>query len=124
MQSIFLKGNLDIQSPEDANSHKLLPLRAERHASVNVSKTFGDWRLGSELIASSERYNDATNLQKMSGYAIINLIADYKINGDWTLQGRVNNLLDKEYALALSGSTPYNTPGANVFFSLRYSPSF
>ena len=124
VQSIFLKGNLDIQSPEDANSHKLLPLRAERHASVNVSKTFGDWRLGSELIASSERYNDATNLQKMSGYAIINLIADYKINGDWTLQGRVNNLLDKEYALALSGSTPYNTPGANVFFSLRYSPSF
>ena len=124
VNNFLLKSSLDIQSPEDANSHKLLPLRAERHGSVNLSRSFGDWRVGSELIASSERYNDATNLQKMSGYAIINLVADYKINIDWALQGRVNNLLDKDYALALSGSTPYNTPGANVFFSLRYSPSF
>ncbi len=124
VNNFLLKGSLDIQSPEDANSHKLLPLRAERHGSVNLSRSIGDWRVGSELIASSERYNDATNLQKMSGYAIINLVADYKINNDWALQGRVNNLLDKDYALALSGSTPYNTPGANVFFSLRYTPSF
>jgi vitamin B12 transporter len=54
----------------------------------------------------------------MSGYVIVNLVADYNIDHQWTLQTRVNNLFDKNYALAYSGSTPYNTPGANVFVSL------
>jgi vitamin B12 transporter len=54
----------------------------------------------------------------MGGYSIVNLTADYKIDTSWSIQGRINNLLDKNYALAYSGSTPYNTPGANLFVSL------
>jgi vitamin B12 transporter len=103
----------------------MLPYRADRHGALHLSKSFGDWSFSSEAIGSSERYNDVANNQKMAGYAIVNLVANYKINNDWTAQGRVNNLLDKDYALSLYSSTlPYNTPGANVFFSLRYSPSY
>ncbi|CAN6132337.1 BtuB Outer membrane cobalamin receptor protein [Methylophilaceae bacterium] len=113
-----LKTSLDIQSPENDDTGKLLPLRARRHGAINLSKSWGKWQLSSEVIASSARYNDANNTTRISPYAIVNLTADYKVDDSWRLQTRVNNLLDKNYALAYSGSTPYNTPGANVFVSL------
>jgi vitamin B12 transporter len=113
-----LKGSLDIQSPKNEDNGKLLNRRANRHGSINLSKTYGNWRVASELIASSARYNDANNTLRMGGYSIVNLTADYKIDTSWSIQGRINNLLDKNYALAYSGSTPYNTPGANLFVSL------
>jgi vitamin B12 transporter len=113
-----INGNLDIQSPENSETKKMLPFRANRHGSIDLGKSWGDWNFNSELIGSSERYNNPTNTQRMSGYVIVNLVADYNIDHQWTLQTRVNNLFDKNYALAYSGSTPYNTPGANVFVSL------
>lgn len=113
-----LKGSLDIQSPKNEDNGKLLNRRANRHGTINLSKTYGNWRVASELIASSARYNDANNTLRMGGYSIVNLTADYKIDTSWSIQGRINNLLDKDYALAYSGSTPYNTPGANLFVSL------
>jgi vitamin B12 transporter len=82
------------------------------------------------LVGSSSRYQDTANQFDLAGYAIINFVTTYKINDDWSVQGRVNNLLDKQYALATSASTwglndpVYNTPGSNLFVSLRYSPSF
>jgi len=120
----ILKGNFDIQSPRNDDNQKMLARRANRHGSFDVSKTWGQWLFGAELTGSSLRYNDAANTQKLAGYAIANLVANYKINNDWAVQGRINNLLDKDYALALDYGIPYNTPGANVFFGLRYSPSY
>jgi len=121
----LLKASTDIQSPHNTDSKKMLNRRANRHGLLDVSRTWGNWLFDAELIASSARYNDADNPQKLAGYALVNFAANYKINNDWSAQCRVNNLLDKDYALSLEGNgTPYNTPGANVFFSLRYSPSF
>lgn len=116
--SWLLKGSLDLQSPKNDDTNNLLPRRANRHGTANLSKGWANWRVAAELIASSARYNDANNTLRMGGYSIVNLTADYKIDTSWSIQGRINNLLDKDYALAYSGSTPYNTPGANLFVSL------
>ena len=123
-----LRGNLDVQSPRDDNTDALLVRRANRHASLNLSRQWGDWRVGGEMIASSMRYNDAANTQRLAGYAILNLTADYKLSQDWKVQARVNNLLDKEYALAYDGDPNaggfvYDTAGANLFVSVRYAPA-
>jgi len=114
----LLKGNINLQSPQNADNGKLLNLRANRHGALNLSKTWEGWSLSSEVIASSARFNDVANTHNMSGYALVNFLANYKVNDEWALQGRVNNLLNKNYALALDGTTPYNTPGANLFVSL------
>lgn len=123
-----LRGNIDVQSPRDDNTDALLVRRANRHASFNLSREWGDWRFGGEMIASSMRYNDAQNTQRLAGYAIFNLAADYKINQDWKVHARVNNLLDKDYALAYDGDPSaggfvYNTAGTNLFVNIRYSPA-
>lgn len=133
--SLQLKGSIDVQSPRNQEDHNLLVRRANQHASLNLSKSWSSWRFSTEIIASSERYNDANNQTRLAGYSLVNLIADYKINSDLSIQGRVNNLFDKDYALAYgstavdgnfgtpSFSVPYNTPGSNLFVSVRYSPS-
>lgn len=115
-------GNIDIQSPKDSVSNKLLARRANRHASVNASYTLGDWRFGAEAIASSKRFNNAANTAVLDGYALVNATVDYKFSKDWSAQARANNILDKQYALALTGGEAYNTPGANLFLSIRYQP--
>lgn len=123
-----LRGNIDVQSPRDDNTDALLVRRANRHASFNLSRGWGNWRFGGEMIASSMRYNDAQNTQRLAGYATFNLVADYKINQEWKVHARVNNLLDKDYALAYDGDPSaggfvYNTAGANFFVNVRYSPA-
>lgn len=122
-----LNSGLDVQSPRDEETDNLLVRRANRHASAILSKTWGDWHFGAEVIASSNRYNDAANDQRLGGYAIFNLTTDYKINQDWKLRARVNNLFDKNYALAFDGDPSaggfvYDTSGSNLFVSVRFEP--
>jgi len=123
--SWFFKGSVDVQSPRDTETENLLVRRANRHASFSVSREWGDWRFGSEFIASSARYADAANTERMSGYGVLNLTADYKVNQDWKLQARLNNALDKNYTLVYDtfSDVAYNTAGSNLFVSVRYSPA-
>jgi vitamin B12 transporter len=127
LSSWNLKGSVDIQSPRDEDTDNLLVRRANRHTSFGASREWGNWRFGSEVIGSGTRYNDAANTQKLGGYTLVNLMADYKINQDWKLQGRINNLFDKDYALAYDGNPNaggfiYRTPGSNLFVSISYQP--
>lgn len=128
----LLKGSVDIQSPRNTANDNLLVRRANRHASLNLSRDWDSWNVSAEVIASSMRYNDSDNQQRLAGYGLLNLVGGYRINNEWTIQARINNALNKNYALAY-GSTavdgnsasslvPYNTPGSNLFVSVRYTP--
>ena len=117
------KANMDIQSPRNEDTGLLLTRRAQRHGSLKISYTQNDLSLITELYGTSERFNDAANEVRLSGYALLNLIASYKLNPEWSMQMKANNVLDKKYeTTAFFDFNSYNTPGANVFFSLRYTP--
>lgn len=123
----YFGGSVDIQSPRNNESDNSLLRRANRHAKTNLSYTFGDWRFGAEAVASSKRYNDSANKLPMAGYTIFNFTTDYKINQDWKIQARLNNVLDKNYALAYDGDPKsdgfvYDTPGTNLFINVRWTP--
>jgi vitamin B12 transporter len=116
-------GSIDIQSPKDELTNKQLARRAKRHASLNASYSMGVWHFGTEVIASSARYNTIANTTSLTGYTLLNATVDYKFAKDWSVQARANNILDKKYALALDfGGESYNTPGANLFINIRYQP--
>jgi len=94
--------------------------------------------MGSEIYASGSKNdycdpNDFSCPIKIPGYAFVNLVADYKINNDMKLNVRINNLLNKDYALAYDGQPgilgnygsqgfAYQTAGASFFINLRYEP--
>jgi vitamin B12 transporter len=52
------------------------------------------------------------------GYGLVNLYADYRLQRDWVLFARANNIFDKDYETADN----YATAGANVFVGVRYAP--
>ena len=65
---------------------------------------------------SDKRYDDLANRNTLGGYGIINLYASYAVAPNWTVFGRWDNLLDKNYELARN----YNTPGSSLFVGVRY----
>ena len=118
-------GSIDLQSPRDDETDNLLVRRANRHAKGNVGYQIQDWRFGLEMLSTSKRYNDIANTLPIAGYTIFNLTSDYKINPQWRLQARLNNVFDKDYALAFDGNPNttgfiYNTPGSNLFVNVRW----
>jgi vitamin B12 transporter len=118
-----LQANIDIQSPRDDATDNLLARRANRHGALNLSYNWGNWRFGAETTASSKRYNNLANTIDLDGYALFNLTTAYQVNQDWTIQARANNILDKNYVLAVDGNNiNYNTPGANLFVNVRWQP--
>jgi vitamin B12 transporter len=88
--------------------------------------TWGDLQWGAEVTGASTRYNDLANQFKMSGYALVNLTANYRMAPEWNLEMRANNILDKNYVLSTTKSSfspndpDYNTAGSNLFAGLRY----
>jgi len=122
--AVLLGGNFTVQSPRDEENDNLAPRRSNRYGAVSLLHNWRDLQWGAEVTGASARYNDAANTKRMGGYALLNLTANYRINPEWKLEARANNVLDKDYVLAYTGNTPtaiaYNTAGSNLFVGLRY----
>jgi len=112
-----LKAALDMASPRDDDTGNLLPRRAHTHASVSALHRIGAWQLGAEVVASTHRFDDAANMARMGGYAVVNLTAEWTLAHGMTLALRANNVLDKHYELVAD----YATGGAQWFAGLRWA---
>ena len=102
--------------PEDDTTGKLLPRRAEKTLNIELAERKGAGRLGISWLIQSHRYDDAANKQRLSGYGILNLTADYYFNKNWFMRTRLENALDKEYETVRF----YNTQRRFWFVSLHY----
>ncbi|MDT3670418.1 MAG: TonB-dependent receptor [Aromatoleum sp.] len=109
---------LDFLRARDEETGDHLQRRADRSATLRLARSFGALSLGGEVLASSYRYSKNANIERLSGYAIANVFARYAVDRDWSIEGRVNNVFDKDYELIKD----YNTPRANAFIGVRYAP--
>ena len=133
-----LFGNATFQSTKNDVTHEKLTRRAKRYGNLGLNYYFDQWNVGTEINASGSK-TDACDPDefscpiKISGYAFVNLVADYRVNNDVKLNLRINNLLNKEYALAYDGQPgitgnygsqgfAYQTAGTSFFVNLRYEP--
>jgi vitamin B12 transporter len=111
-----LRASADLQDPRDETTGKQLARRARRHASLSASHTAGTVDSGVELQASSARFDDAANANRLGGYGLLNLYASWQVTPDWSLLVRLDNAADKRYELARN----YGTAGRSWFAALRY----
>ncbi len=116
--NLGLRASMDWQRPEDAGTGRLLPLRARQHASLGVDHAFGLWRWSADWQLQGKRYDDAANTVRLAGHGLLHLTVARELARDWQVQARVENVLDQDY----ERSAGYNTPGRNLFVSLRYQP--
>ena len=114
--SFALRGSLDAQNPRDDTSGKLLARRARQHGTVALEYGVGALKSGVEMVVSGKRYDDGDNQVVLGGYSLVNLYASYDLTGKWSLFGRWNNVLNKDYELARY----YGTAGSSLFLGVRY----
>lgn len=98
-----------------------LDRRPENSLMLSAARSFGKHGVRIEGSAHSQRL-DVNGTQKLAGYALVNTAYEYALNPDTLLGLRIDNLFDREYALARTSSRFYDTPGRGVFLTLRYQP--
>lgn len=111
------KLNMNMLDPRDQANHHLLPNRAERTLSYDISRSFGAFDVGAKALVQSGRFNDPDNKVRLGGYATFDLRTAYHIDKNWMLAAKLNNILDKQYQTVDN----YTTFGRNFFLTVHYT---
>ena len=90
--------------------------RPKQKITATLERSFGESiRAGAELIRAGKRA-DVGGIE-LPGYTLVNLRASWALTPQWKLQGRLENLTDRDYELAYG----YNTPGRSGFLEVVWS---
>ena len=110
---------LDTESLTGFQAGNELPRRARHGARLELDRAFGNFRIGLTGVAEGARFDDVANTRRLPGYATLDLRAEYALTDALTVQGRLANVLDRDYET----TSFYNQPGREWFVTLRYAPA-
>lgn len=88
------------------------------HQSISASI---DWKtpiglgIGATVLTVGDSFDDAANLNRLDGYTIVGLRADFPIGDKFSIYGRVDNLFDEKYTVVRG----YSTPGRAAYGGIR-----
>jgi len=110
----------DAEVSSGAFAGKEIPFVAKHSALLTTDYAVSQsWQLYAELVAISNRVfsGDFDNvLGKLPGYGVVNFKAEYNID-DFTISGRVNNLLNKQYSdVGQLGTDPNTFAAREAYF--------
>lgn len=114
------------QSPKNSDNGEMLVRRARQYGKLTLDRSEGRWNYGVEFAGAGERQDAPSfvtgrNTQRMGGYGIVNLHGEYRVDAQWSLFGRVDNLFDKQYKLVGNAASSYATLGASAFVGARFT---
>ncbi len=115
---VALRGSLGWHDPRNALTGLVLQRRARRIATFGADTQFAGWSFGAEVQAAGARFENAANTQRMGGYGVLNLYVGRMLVPGLALEGRIDNVGDKDYQLART----YNTGGRTAQVTLRWTP--
>ena len=108
-------GNLTWQDAVNAGTGAPLLRRAKRKAHLDLGYRFGNgWELGLDADHVSARADFGADLD---AYTLAHLRLAWQFSPGWRLEGRLENLTDRDYALAFG----YNTPGRSGVLNLVWN---
>lgn len=109
--------------PENKSNGKLLRRRAEQSMMFDAGTTLNGVAIGVSVRSESHRYDDAANTVRLGGYTTTAMRASYRINDNWLVKARVNNLTDKNYVTASDFSLGnYMSVGREAMITVAYTP--
>lgn len=104
----------------------LLPRRAQQNASVTMRRLVhagpsasADGSFAVVARWQGRRYDDLANTLPMGGYLTVDLLTQWRLARDWTLEARAANLFDRSYQTAAY----YAQPGRSYGVTIRYRSS-
>ncbi|MDH3400648.1 MAG: TonB-dependent receptor [Chromatiales bacterium] len=105
------------QDPEDRGTGETLLRRASESLSASLVRGLGSHELGLDMLSTGERSDYGfPSPTRLPGYTLFNLTARMSLGNSWWLQGKVENLLDKQYQTVAG----YTTSGRGVYLSVNY----
>lgn len=107
---------LSYLDPRNDKTNKILPRRSRKSIRLSSDRINNDWQYGADIIGYGERYDDADNEDRMSGYWLVNLRGSYSLNKKWVVRAKIENALDQDYETARG----YNQARFSVFASINY----
>lgn len=123
----ILGAHATVQTPKNHDNGEYLIRRAAHYGKLMLDHAAdGAWTYGVELAGAGRRYDSPSfitgrNTQRMGGYGIVNLHGEYRVDHQWSLFGRIDNLFDKHYELVGNASSDYATLGATAFVGARFT---
>lgn len=110
--------------PENKSNGKVLRRRAEQSMSFDADYVFDNLAVGFTVRSESHRFDDAANTTRLGGYTTSAIRASYRLNDEWAVKAKINNLTDKEYVTASSFSLGnYRSVGREAMITIAYTPS-
>lgn len=106
-----------LQNAKNHSTGAPLARRASRSLTASAVYNLGRTQIGMDLLASGPRKDSDFSTEINNGYSLLNLTAQTRLDQHWTVRGKIENLLNKEYTL-VSG---YNTQGRLVRVSVEYN---
>jgi len=110
--------NTSFLKPEDEKTGNILARRAQRLASFNADKKWGDFSAGAGWKLRGHSFDNAANTTRLGGYGIVDLRSAYRFDQAWSAQLSVSNLFDKKYETVNN----YNSLDRTVMLTLSYKP--
>ncbi len=80
-----------------------------------------DWQtpiglgIGATVLSVGDSFDDAGNFNRLDGYTIVGLRADFPIGDKFSIYGRVDNVFDEKYTVVRG----YGTPGHAAYGGIR-----
>lgn len=109
---------LTLQNPRNQDTDAQLVRRPKDKASSVLEAALGGaFSAGIEFAWSGKR--DDVGGVVLGSYALVNLRANYVVSPSWRIGARLENLLDRDYALVHG----YNTPGRSGYLTLTFAPN-
>ncbi len=104
------------QDPVNESTGKQLARRAKRTITTSIDYDAGRYQAGLQFIATSERHDSDFSSTVMGGYGLLNLHLKVPMGKHFSIDGKLENALDKRYELA----DGFAVQDRAVFITLRY----
>lgn len=108
-----------LQDPKNKSTGALLLRRAEHQATLSFVRNFGQHQIGADAMIVGSRMDFGG--QKLAGYGLINLTGHIALSEHWSIDGRIENLLDRDYTPAFYDfGRRYLAPRRGAYVEFRY----
>lgn len=111
-----LHSSLTLQRPRNISTHARLLRRPDTKFSLVLARALGNGGLiRGELLRVGQRADVGD--ETLDGYTLFNLSGQIRLAQAWSVEGRIENVTDKQYENAFG----FNTLGRAFYLSLRYA---
>ncbi len=113
-----VRAEVTLQDPRDRGTDERLLRRARENYVLAVEHLAGRLALGADVSYAGNRVDAAfPSTVNLGGYTLVNATARFAVGPRWSVEARLENAFDEDYALVYG----YNTPGRSLTLATRFA---